>query len=173
AELGFSGRVTTEYGHGIFGVDADEGLTRARGILCEASFHLNIRRLDDCGPLRALRREHLVEILRGADLDLGAERFEPRAGLRRGERLAECAVELADDGGWRSSGRYYREPKRRLQLRKASLDYGRHVWQFRMAHVAGDRNRAQLAGLDVGQAGGAGIGDDLHLIGQNGIEHGP
>src|SRR6202030_2563911 len=71
-----------------------KGLTRARGFLCEASFHLNIRRLDDCGPLRALRREHLVEILRAADLDLGAERFEPRAGLRRGERLAECAVEL-------------------------------------------------------------------------------
>src|SRR5271170_3625921 len=85
---------------------------------CEVSFHLDVCRLDDCGPLRALRCEHLVEILRGADLDLGAERVEPRAGLRRGERLAECAVELADDAGWRSSGRHHCKPKRRLQSRE-------------------------------------------------------
>src|ERR1700730_5718846 len=87
---------------------------RPEGRTRELSFHLDVRRLDDCGPLRALRCEHLVEILRGTDLDLGAERVEPRAGLRRGERLVKCAVELADDVGWRCSGRHHCKPKRRL-----------------------------------------------------------
>src|SRR5580658_3754366 len=76
---------------------------RLGGRAREVSFHLDVRRLHDCGPLRALRCEHLVEILRGANLDLGAERVKPRAGLSGGECLVACAVALADDVGWGSS----------------------------------------------------------------------
>ena len=85
--------------------------------------------------------------------------------------FAERGVELVDDIGRRAGRRHHAEPERRVQLRIAHLRRGRHVRQFRAPFVGDDRERADLAGLDVRQDGGARIGDHLDFAGQNGGEH--
>ena len=60
-------------------------------------------------------------------------------------------------GARRALGREQSHPDVRLVARHARLDHRRHVGKLRRARRAGDRERAQLAGLDVADhAGGAG-----------------
>ena len=61
-------------------------------------FHLDVGGLDDGSPQREFVGEQLAKLVWRADLDVGAERGEPRARLRRREALAERYVELIDDG---------------------------------------------------------------------------
>src|SRR4051812_22623872 len=60
------------------------------------SFHRDLGVLDHLGPQRQLFRQHRAEVVRRADLDVGAERGEPVADLRRVEAVAERLVELGD-----------------------------------------------------------------------------
>src|SRR5215472_13530025 len=117
-------------------------------------FHLDVGRLYDGGPLRELVREQLAELGWRADLDLGAESGESRARLRLGKAVAERGIELVDDGGRRSGRSHHAQPEWRLQLGIARLRRRRHIGQFRKAFGAGDRQRTQVSGLDMGQTAG-------------------
>src|SRR5215469_14932227 len=120
----------------------------------KTSFYLDVGGLYDGGPLRELVGEQLAELGRRADLDLGAEGRESRTRLRLGKAVAERGIELVDDGGRRSRRSHHAQPERRLQLGIAHLRRRRHVGQFRKAFGAGDRQRTQVPGLDVGQTAG-------------------
>ena len=62
------------------------------------------------------------------------------------------------------------EPRRIVDERMTGLGEGRHLGQARDALLGGDRERAQLAGLDVRQRRGQVIEEHLHLAGERVVE---
>ncbi len=106
------------------------------------------------------------EFLRRAGLDFRAQVLKPRPRLWRAQAVVERGVELANDVGGCPGGRNDAEPEIGLQLRKAGLGRGRHVGQPLAACRRGDGERAQLAGLDLRDHDGRGVGEHLDLAGQ-------
>ena len=93
------------------------------------------------------------ELLARAGLRLEAVLEELLADVGGVQHLHQLAVPAIEDLRRRLAGRDERIPVGRLEAGIARLGDGRHVGQRRRAREAGDRERAQLAGVDVRQHG--------------------
>src|ERR1700738_2442699 len=118
------------------------------------SVHLDVGGFDDGCPLGKLVGEKFAEFARRADLDFRANFPKQPARARRREALAQCGVELVDNGRRRSRRSDDAEPEWRLQGGIADLDGRRHAGQFRAALRARNGQRTKLARLDMRETRG-------------------
>ena len=99
-------------------------------------------------PLGGLGGDHLAEVLGRAGDRLAAELGQALAHLRVGQRAVDLGVDLVDELARRVLRHADAEPGGRLVAGHGLADR-RQVRQRRLALLRGDRQRAQLAALDV------------------------
>ena len=108
------------------------------------------RLLDGRRPHLQLARHPVAHFFRRAGGGLAAHGAEAGAHLRQGDGLADLGVEPFEDRLGHAGGRRHRKPAPHIVVRSAErLIDRRHVRQGGVARVGRDRERAELAGLDV------------------------